>query len=171
MARLLAGLLRPATGDIAIQGRGLKDQLRNDPRRVFSQVRSWCSRDPAGSLNPRSTVSDALEVPLISLLGLDAATRHARILELLREVGLPAEFAGRYPHELSGGEVQRVALARALAAGPTVLILDEPVSALDVKIQARFSVSPATATEPRSHACVHLSRHWRSSGRLRTMLW
>ena len=139
VARLLAGLLVPrrATSRSGVVSRTSFGTIL---ARFFASV-ELVFQGPAGSLNPRSTVSDALEVPLISLLGLDAATRHARILELLREVGLPAEFAGRYPHELSGGEVQRVALARALAAGPTVLILDEPVSALDVKIQARFSLS------------------------------
>ena len=94
-------------------------------------------QDPLGSLNPRKTVRQILAAPLRALHGLEASAVQARIQELMDLVSLRADFADRYPHEFSGGQSQRIGIARALAADAKVVVLDEPVSALDVSVQAQ----------------------------------
>ena len=135
LARMLVGLLAPSAGSIEIGGRKLSDQ-RIDPA-AFGQLIQYVFQDPISSLNPRKTVRQILEAPLTHLLGLDAAARRMRIAELFDAVSLRAEFLDRYPHEFSGGQAQRIGIARALAASPKILVLDEPVSALDVSVQAQ----------------------------------
>ena len=133
LARMLVGLLPPSTGVIEIDGQPL------DPsdRAAFGKKIQYVFQDPISSLNPRKTVRQIMEAPLIHLHGLNSADRMARIREIFAAVNLREEFLDRYPHEFSGGQAQRIGIARALAADAGILILDEPVSALDVSVQAQ----------------------------------
>ena len=135
LARMLVGLLPPTSGTIEIEGRNLSDQAGNPA--AFGRLIQYVFQDPISSLNPRKTIRQILEAPLIHLLGMGASARAARVAELLDAVHLRAEFLERFPHEFSGGQAQRIGIARALAAAPRILVLDEPVSALDVSVQAQ----------------------------------
>jgi oligopeptide/dipeptide ABC transporter ATP-binding protein len=133
LAKMIMGLHEPTSGTVLLEGRDVTDI----PRAEFAQRVQFVFQDPYSSLNPRKTVRQTLDAPLRHLAGLDAKARRARTSELLDLVGLRAEFADRYPHEFSGGQRQRVGIARALATTADVLLLDEPVSALDVSVQAQ----------------------------------
>ncbi|MEV4758495.1 ABC transporter ATP-binding protein [Micromonospora sp. NPDC049559] len=133
LLRILLGLLRPTSGEVRFDGeplrlgdRALMRRFRRDAQTVF--------QDPYSSLDPRQRVARIVSEPLRSL-GLDAAPE--RVAEALREVGLPEDVAGRYPHEFSGGQRQRIAIARAIVCRPRLLLADEPVSALDVTTRVR----------------------------------
>ncbi|WP_417840037.1 ABC transporter ATP-binding protein [Tritonibacter scottomollicae] len=133
LARMLVGLLPPTTGQIEIDGAPLDNA---DPA-TFGQKIQYVFQDPISSLNPRKTIRQIMESPLRYLHGMDAKARTARIAEIFAAVNLREEFLDRYPHEFSGGQAQRIGIARALAAKARILILDEPVSALDVSVQAQ----------------------------------
>ncbi|MCA3178563.1 MAG: dipeptide ABC transporter ATP-binding protein [Burkholderiaceae bacterium] len=135
LARQLTLIERPSAGTLRIGGASPGDDeasLRRLRRRI-----QMVFQNPFASLNPRKTVSAILEEPLTIAGELDAAARGERVLELLGRVGLSAEQARRYPHMFSGGQRQRIAIARAMALEPAVIVADEPVSALDVSIQAQ----------------------------------
>ncbi|WP_336809837.1 ABC transporter ATP-binding protein [Bosea sp. MMO-172] len=127
--RVLSGLNREWSGTVAIEG-AVQPKARD---KAFYRNVQMVFQDPYGSLHPKKTVDDTLAEPL-AIHGLDNA--EARIGKALSDVGLPASFRFRYPHQLSGGQRQRVAIARALVLEPSILLLDEPTSALDVSIQA-----------------------------------
>ncbi|GKY90247.1 ABC transporter ATP-binding protein [Sinisalibacter aestuarii] len=133
LARMLVGLLEPTTGRIEIEDRPLDNA---DPA-AFGKLIQYVFQDPVSSLNPRKTIKQIMEAPLKRLYGLDAEERMGRIREIFASVNLREEFLDRYPHEFSGGQAQRIGIARALAAAPRIIILDEPVSALDVSVQAQ----------------------------------
>ena len=133
LARMLVGLTPPTSGSIEIEGRALD---RADSA-AFGRLIQYVFQDPVSSLNPRKTIRQIIEVPLRLLYGLRGKELDERIAELFDAVNLRPEFLSRYPHEFSGGQAQRIGIARALAASAHILILDEPVSALDVSVQAQ----------------------------------
>jgi peptide/nickel transport system ATP-binding protein/oligopeptide transport system ATP-binding protein len=133
--RMLLDLIQPSAGEVRFDGEaisGVKGKARVRMRRRFQIV----FQDPYASLNPRMTVGAALGEPLKVHFGWKDEQVTDRVQELLRLVGLSPEHANRFPHEFSGGQRQRVGIARALALEPELVVLDEPVSALDVSIQA-----------------------------------
>ncbi|WP_377278249.1 ATP-binding cassette domain-containing protein [Rhizobium sp. R86522] len=136
LARMLVGLETPTSGSMLIGGKDA-EALRREGPRAFGKTIQYVFQDPVASLNPRKTISNILETPLKLLCGYEAPKRSQRMNELLDAVQMPENTLSRYPHEFSGGQAQRIAIARALAAEAEILVFDEPVSALDVGVQAQ----------------------------------
>ena len=135
VGRTILNLYKPTAGEIKFNGKVIKTKADlNEFRKKATMV----FQDPYSSLNPRMTVSDIIGEPLdVHKLCSDKKEREERILELMGHVGLNSEHASRYAHEFSGGQRQRIGIARALAVNPEFIVCDEPVSAVDVSIQAQ----------------------------------
>jgi oligopeptide/dipeptide ABC transporter ATP-binding protein len=133
--RTIVRLYEPTGGTVRLHGQDIFSLSEKEMLPVRRQIQ-MIFQDPYSSLNPRMTVGDTITEAL-EIHGLAAGRRNERVGELLDMVGLGHEMAGRYPHEFSGGQRQRIGVARALAVEPQVIICDEPVSALDVSIQAQ----------------------------------
>jgi oligopeptide/dipeptide ABC transporter ATP-binding protein len=136
-AKLVLGLEEPTGGQIRFEGRDLQG-LNAAARRHYRKSVQAVFQDPYASLNPRMRVSAIIAEPLVTNEALPAGEVRQRVLKLLDLVGLPSRAADLFPHEFSGGQRQRIAIARALALSPKLVVLDEPVSALDVSIRAQI---------------------------------
>jgi oligopeptide/dipeptide ABC transporter ATP-binding protein len=136
-AKLVLGLEEPTAGVIRFEGRDLQG-LDGNGRRHYRKSVQAVFQDPYASLNPRMRVDAIIAEPLVTNESLPASEVRQRVLKLLDLVGLPSRAADLFPHEFSGGQRQRIAIARALALSPKLVVLDEPVSALDVSIRAQI---------------------------------
>jgi oligopeptide/dipeptide ABC transporter ATP-binding protein len=136
LARMLVGLERPDAGSIAYRGRDVS-RVRRAERKLLRRGVQMVFQDPYTSLDPRMTVQEIVGEPLAAARTATGAARRERVAELLAMVGLAPDLMERYPHQFSGGQRQRIGIARALALQPDVLVCDEPVSALDVSVQAQ----------------------------------
>lgn len=135
--RLLLRLLEPTSGEVRFEGQDVRG-MNTKELKDFRQKAQIVFQNPYSSLDPRMTIGDSIAEPLLIHKTHRGAAIKDRVTELLERVGLPAGDASRYPHEFSGGQRQRIGIARALAVSPKFLVADEPVSALDVSIQAQI---------------------------------
>lgn len=137
LGRTLVRLLEPTDGEVRFQGQNILElsgkELRNARKRI-----QFVFQDPSAAINPRMKIGMLIREPLKNFHNLSSEELDKRVNELLEQVDLPKEFSDRFPHELSGGQLQRVLICRALAPEPDLIIADEPVTGLDVSVQAKI---------------------------------
>ena len=136
LAKIMAGLLTPDGGSVLYKGTQL-GQLGLNDKRYFRRKTQMIFQDPFSSLNPRMRIGDSISEPF-RIAGMGASLQRAELDRIMAAVGLQSDSANRFPDEFSGGQRQRIGIARALAAYPEILIADEPVSSLDISIQAQI---------------------------------
>ncbi|XDZ66606.1 oligopeptide/dipeptide ABC transporter ATP-binding protein [Alphaproteobacteria bacterium LSUCC0684] len=134
LARVMVGLHAADSGEVRLEGRPLLEM----PPAMRHRTIQYVFQDPVGSLNPRNSIRQILSTPLKALAGLNHQEAEVKLEEIMAAVNMPLSVLDRYPHEFSGGQAQRIGIARALLAGSRILVLDEPVSALDVSVQAQI---------------------------------
>jgi len=135
LLRSITGLVEPTDGEVRLDDEPLAPKVTKRPRSILKKIQ-MVFQNPDASLNPNQTIAKSLERPLKIFTDLDKEGRREKILQILDSVNLPSTYYNRLPGEMSGGELQRVGIARAFAAEPDVILLDEPLSALDVSVQA-----------------------------------
>lgn len=137
LGKILAGLINPERGEVLFNGAPITS-LSPSEYALFRRKTQMIFQDPFSSLNPRMRIGDIIEEPLLIAGNGSSQSRRIKVENIIEKVGLTPEQANRFPHEFSGGQRQRIGIARALAATPEILIADEPVSSLDISIQAQI---------------------------------
>ena len=159
LGRAILGLVPLAAGEVRWRGRRI-DRLPRGNFRPLRRELQLVFQDPTASLDPRMTIAESVAEPIRALIPeLSAVGRDARVEAILGEVGLAGELAGRFPHQLSGGQLQRAGIARALVVDPAFLVCDEPVSALDVSVQGQIVNLLARIRRERALACLFISHN------------
>ena len=137
LARLVTQIEKPTTGDIIFKGKNFS-HVQKKERLDIQKAITMVFQDPYRSLNPRKTVKQILEESLIINTSMTKSERKDKVIAILEKTGLKADYLNRYPHMFSGGQRQRIAIARSLMLSPSIVVADEPVSALDVSVQAQI---------------------------------